>query len=471
MAFKCYGRSTGMFTLDGARFAVILDSSSILVLEHVKGEYIKKLRVFSIVNVGNIRDVQGNGSALVSVGDKLGNAEIWNYSTKKKLASLKVGKGTNMVRISEKFIAFVTRGDGTLCLHENRDSYRRLGSIDFKNYLPGKARGWSAYIYQVIFISDVLVVVSCYVGIYFVLLPSLIINACFEFGTNNAVTTITILPDGSIFAAGSNGFCATFQAPQVFREDMKKYAEHLYKSTTRTAKNSSSHLELSDVLLRKRTRDVFENEDETIRGNTRTNANSSPAAGKKLLSINADEDDEQVIQDKLQSVVSDLKSQELRVTAMEENANDSFESLEEKMRAEMRKMEETASVNTGNFVRVMKSQMREMEEKYKHAFNAEMAEIREKQEQFSKDMEVMKIEMEIMQEKSKMEMKEIQEATGNLVAELEAQKDAMKQAEEKARAEITEMGNNSQGFKAENEKMKQRNELLEAIIKNLLERK
>lgn len=45
------------------------------------------------------------------------------------------------------------------------------------------------------------------------------INTCFLFGMDKVATSITILPGGSVFVVGEKGYCATFAAPDIWKEE------------------------------------------------------------------------------------------------------------------------------------------------------------------------------------------------------------------------------------------------------------
>lgn len=105
----------------------------------------------------------------------------------------------------------------------------RVGFVDFKWYLPwDRPISW-AYIQEAMFIT-------CSVGIYSIPIPYVKVDACFKFGTSRDMEAIAIniMQDGSLCAVGRNGYWATFQAPENWRDDMKKYADRIDNTDSAT---------------------------------------------------------------------------------------------------------------------------------------------------------------------------------------------------------------------------------------------
>jgi len=265
---------TGLRKLNDTRLAVIMDSGCISVLQHMKGIGIKKLHDIAPSHSSKIIDLQGTKSALAILGND-GAVEVWNHMTRTKLASIEVEKNTDFVEMSDNFLAFSSRGEGILRVHKNRRQFAYLGSIDFKKYLPKVRRKYWADIQELVFISsNLLVVLTCRIGIYFISLPSLEVNARFDFGCDLNANSITILRNGTVFVGGEKGHCATFQAPERYRDEIKKFADRFYKieatSAALASKRSSSHDQGQNITSgpRKRTRKQFEKEGEGVQVST-----------------------------------------------------------------------------------------------------------------------------------------------------------------------------------------------------------
>jgi len=201
-------------------------------------------------------------------------------------------------------------------------------------HLPGgRSYRRPAYIQNTIFISSKLVLVFCKIGIYFLSLPSLVISVCFEFGSaqlQRRAISISILPDGNIYAAGMYGCFATFQAPEQLRDDMKKFADRLYNKAAVSAavasKNASSNDEVNDVVSgsRKRAREEFENEDGTVQGADVLKGNNPESIALK----NMEELEKQKLrlvkkEWETEKIVSDLKLQKDAMKTMEEKFENS----------------------------------------------------------------------------------------------------------------------------------------------------
>jgi len=236
----------GIWKLDDTRFAVMTDYGSMLIFEHLKGRKIKKSGKFVLRDSGNIREIRVHGSVIMSLGNNR-RFETWNYLTKEKLGSLEVLKSVKIFDVSETYIAFTMQHCATLHFHLNSGKCAQLGSLQFTKNLPPGREKLGAFIRDVVFISSNRIIVTCKIGIYFVLLPSMELDACFEFGQNNDANTITILQNGSIYAVGSRGHCINFQAPETWRRHTKAFAERLYKTAPPSARKSKGFYSYADI--------------------------------------------------------------------------------------------------------------------------------------------------------------------------------------------------------------------------------
>lgn len=147
----------GMRKLNDIRLAVFTRSSKVLVLEHMKGRGIKKIREISPCNSGfSIGWRKWDcGNLELFVKDETGLLRSWLQHK-----SRRIKRRIHIVREPKR------RNSGT---------YTRVGSVDFKNYLPG-ARPYTKreYIRGITFITSNLVVLTCKIGIYFTSLAGVI---------------------------------------------------------------------------------------------------------------------------------------------------------------------------------------------------------------------------------------------------------------------------------------------------------
>lgn len=226
--------SIGMCKLNDTRLGVTMGSGNMLLLEHIEGRYITKMGEVPIHNSGKIRDARVNGSVIVSLGYK-GTAEVWNYLRKEQLGTLNIFKSTDILDVSEEYVACACRGNSTLKVYNKSENYTELDPLSFRKNLPTGEDAKLACITDLMLISSDLIVVVCRIGIYFVSLPSMDANACFVFGRDEIAMTITVLRNGSLHAGGKNGYCATFQAPEIYRHDINKFAERIYQNAATSA--------------------------------------------------------------------------------------------------------------------------------------------------------------------------------------------------------------------------------------------
>jgi len=125
------------------------------------------------------------------------------------------------------------RNAGMIYVYGERPENVLLKTIDLRKYFEvnpfnierDREQGKDyPYIEGVTVISENFMMVVCWLGIVFISLPSGQIVACLKLGDEQCIYSGTILQDGRIYAAGSSGHCATFQAPDIIRDDVKRFA-------------------------------------------------------------------------------------------------------------------------------------------------------------------------------------------------------------------------------------------------------
>lgn len=467
-----------LIKLNATRLAVMLDSGAILVLEHNQGRHIHEILEISI-RTRNIIDIQGNGSILALVRQN-GMAEIWDCNTGTRRHTFRVDKSTDYVELSQEFIAFASREDGILCLHENTGSYTRLDAVDFTLHLPGgRTYPRLPTIQNILFISPTLLLVTSTIGVYFLRLPSLEIDSCFEFGSaelQGKATSLDILRDGNIYVAGSEGLFSTFQAPGTFRFDMKKFVGRLYEEPAPPTADlvasciPSSNDAVSDDVSgsQKRTRKDFEGSEK--KGGWEQIAkmiNPEEELGKQISGMGRK-------QLETWKVVGDLRTQKEEVIVLKEAAAALKEEIQ--LLRENNKTEAAAQKKATNMLVLgiqaskattagLKKEITQMTENYK-AKEAAMKEAMNKYviyiEASKKAAAAQKEEFRQMREKSKTEAAAQNKATTTLITTYQAQLSMVEDMEERA------------NFKSEPqigdiEKEKKELKLLDQEVRKLLE--
>jgi len=158
------------------------------------------------------------------------------FSDGVRWSSPRIAEGANLYGGSDDYIICGLRNTGMIYVYSSYAAVGFLKSIDLRKYFKGNP--WEAgqdieqgkdypYIEGVTIISSNLMMVVCWLGIVFVSLPSGQIVACMKFGDEQCIFGGTILHDGRIYAVGSSGNCATFEAPDIIVDDVKQFAENM----------------------------------------------------------------------------------------------------------------------------------------------------------------------------------------------------------------------------------------------------
>lgn len=486
-AFNVVG-SVSMCKLSDTDLGVILESGSMLVLTHVKGRGIKQLREISLGVSVNIRDARVKGSDVVLVGDN-GTAEIWNYLTQQKVGTLHIYNSTDKLDASEEYVAFASSSTGTLRVYYNGGEYAFLESIFFKDFLPpGFDKKW-AHIRDIVFISSKLVAVTCKIGIYFVSLPSLEVKDLFVFGHRVAARSISIMHGGIVYAVGMKGYCTAFQAPSNWREDIKAFADRLYRKAApwvATASNKASpRSEVGDRPpgFRKRTRRDFEREAESAQDNIQAVATpSAPVIADSTLS------DEEVDEIEGESVQKTKLSNGAASDPMATSSSSSNEGVEKESESIKGGEVQNTEKSQGAVIEKMKDELQPLKlmlvkkeweiQKIVSDLKRQKEAMKAMEERVNQSAGVLIEDMRNMQEKSRTEAAAQKEAMNRVKADLEAQKEAVRKMQENANVKssadnekMSKIKKESETLRVENEKLQQRNELLEHIIRNLLDKK
>jgi len=396
--------SKTLIKLSATRVAVTRKNGGIIVLEYKKGSGFSQLGEFKI-SAPTIEDIKGNGSILSLVRYDQ-TVEVWNCITQKKLHSFKVGEFANCVEFSDDYIALANKFDGTLIVHENGGSFTRLGSVKFH----------SREFNKILCISSHLIIVTFGCGIYFLSLPSLTITDCFELEKSPSVS-ICILPCGNIYAAGKHGYCATFQAPEQYREDMKKFADREYEeAVTSTAaavasKNSSSDDEVIEVVSESR---------EPVLNNFEKDDDDVVSGPRERVREESEEDapvEELEIEEGLNKIVEELDFHRSILVKKEWEAEKIVGDLQ-KQKREMRKMQAISKTET----QALKEEMRQIQDNAK----AEIEALKEAMKKLVLDLEAQKE----FQETSEATSAAQKELIHKLMQDLETQKSSQEAMKE-----------------------------------------
>jgi len=218
---------------------VLCDKKKITIFKHTKGRNIKAVRTIAVEDIFEISCIAGYGRTVVAIGI-CGKSEVWDCADG-RIACFKVAEKLSLVKVSVDYIACGGSNDGIMHIYRNGRNCELFKSVNLKEYFRQKGRKSRrvAQILDITIINSTLIMVVYCLGIVFVSLPSRGIVSGHEFGKGKYTTCATILPDGRIYAAGTDPrdtagtLVHIFQAPDFIKEEVEIFAADLYKESKR----------------------------------------------------------------------------------------------------------------------------------------------------------------------------------------------------------------------------------------------